>query len=207
MPLAKTDIIPRETPPAIPIYQLSDDQLAPFLFVLPPLIGRAPGWHLGRRKPFRRGIAALQPTDRAQGYIAVYVVICRHVAKILTGRAGARWNSPKVARVLGRQAVRMTRIGDDLERTLRREQKIAARLGGGRAAASPGLPGKEAAWRNDPLQREVLGLASVAPASPAVAFGVTGAVQGKAAVPTPEHRRQCARQTPSGRGPALGGAL
>ncbi len=215
MPLAKTDITVRETPPAIPTYQFTDDQLAPFLGVLPPLTAATrPNWHLSRRRRFHREIAALHPTDRLQRYIAVHLVVARLVVRNLMGRARARWNSPEEARWLGRQAARMMRIGDRLERALRREQKIAARGGGGRAVSSPGLLAREAPCRNDALQPEALDLAGVAPALPAVPFGVIGPVRAKAtkgkatkanATTAPGQRRQRVRRTTSGAGPALGG--
>jgi len=122
--------------------------------VLPPLTAaNRPDWQVSRRKRFRKAIAALHPTDRVQGYIAVRMVMLRHLVKNLTGRARARWNSPEDTRWLGRQAAKLMRTGDRLERALRREQKIAVRRGGGRAAASPGLPAKEAACRNDAMQQ------------------------------------------------------
>jgi len=179
MPLAKTDITPRVTPPATPTYQFSDDQLFPFLGALPPLTAATrPNWQLPRRKRFRREIAALQPTDRLQGFIAVNAVMARNAAKSLAGRARARRNSPEEARRLGRQAAQLMRIGDDLERSLRREQKIAVRGGGGWVAAGLDLLAKEAPSRNDAVQPEA-----------------------------PRQRRQRARQMTFGPGSGLGALL
>ena len=205
MPLAKTDISPRVTPPAIPAYEFNDDQLVPYVAVLPPLTAaNRPDWQVSRRKRFRKAIAALHPTDRVQGYIAVRMVMLRHLVKNLTGRAGARWNLPEDTRWLDRQAAKLMRIGDRLERALRREQKIAVRRGGGPAPASLDLPAEEAPSRNDAVQREPADLAGVAPAPPTAPVGVIGSMKGTA-TKAPGHRRQRARQTTSGPGPALGG--
>jgi hypothetical protein len=207
MPLAKTDISPRVTPPAIPAYEFNDDQLVPYVAVLPPLTAaNRPDWQVSRRKRFRKAIAALHPTDRAQWHIALNAGHGSDLVKNLLGRARARWNSPEDTRWLGRQAAKLMRIGDRLERSLRREQKIAVRGGGGRAAASLDLPAKEAPSRNDAVQPEASDLAGVAPASPAAPFGVIPPVQGKA-TKAPGQRRQRARQTTFGPGSGLGALL
>jgi len=207
MPLAKTDISPRVTPPAIPAYEFNDDQLVPYVAVLPPLTAaNRPDWQVSRRKRFRKAIAALHPTDRVQGYTAVRMVMLRHLVKNLTGRARARRNSPEEARRLGRQGATLMRIGDSFERSLRREQKIAVRGGGGWVAAGLDLLAKEAPSRNDAVQPEASDLAGVAPASPAAPVGVIPPVQGKA-TKAPRQRRQRARQMTFGPGSGLGALL
>lgn len=180
MPFAKTDIPRRETPPALPAYQFSDDQLARFVAILPPVTAATrPDWQVSRRKRFRKAIGALHPTDAAQWHIAANLVMARHLVKNMTGRAGARWNLPEDTRWLDRQAARLARVGDVLQRRLRRQQTVAARRGGEPAPASPGLA-QEAPSRNEALQREAADLAGVAPAAPAAASGVIGRMQGRA---------------------------
>ena len=127
----------RVTQIATPTYRLSDDLLDRVQAALPPMVANAPlAWQRTRRKWIIKEIAALHPADALQAVLAGQIVMLRHLAASLMGRAGLRTTSLAQARQLGRTAAALMGTGERLERTLpaAAEKRGAAgrREGGGR---------------------------------------------------------------------------
>ena len=145
----------RVTQVATPTYRLSDDLLDRVQAALPPMVANAPlAWQRTRRKWIIKEIAALHPADALQAVLAGQIVMLRHLAASLMGRAGLRTTSLDQARQLGRTAAALTGTCERLERTLRRRQKSAVPPGGARVADGFGLAAMDARWRSNSIQRE-----------------------------------------------------
>lgn len=140
---------------ATPTYRLSDDLLDRVQAALPPMVANAPlAWQRTRRKWIIKEIAALHPADALQAVLAGQIVMLRHLAASLMGRAGLRTTSLAQARLLGRTAAALAGTGQQLERELRRRRKNA--VPPGRAGATDGcdLASMDALWRSNSIQRE-----------------------------------------------------
>jgi hypothetical protein len=169
----KTEIVPCPPQGATLAYRLSDDQLDLVLAALPSMVANAPlAWHRTRRKWIIKEIAALHPTNAVQAAFASEVVVLRHTAASLTGLADPRTTSPEQARRLNQGAYALTRMGERLERTLRRRQTNAVPPGDTWAAGGFDLLAMEALWRNNRGDESPPACAAQQPAAPEPAAGL-----------------------------------
>jgi hypothetical protein len=151
----KPEISPQVAQVATPTYPLTDDLLGSALAALPKLIPDAPpAWHRTHRKWVTKEIAAFHPRDAVQALLAGQVVVARHLAASLMGRAGLRATSLAWARRLGRIAAGLMRTSERTGLALRRVQKNATPPGGAWAACGLDLAATDAAWRSEVIQRE-----------------------------------------------------
>jgi hypothetical protein len=150
--LKPTPRVPQVAPPP---YVLSDDLLDSVLATLPPLAEAAPpAWHLMRRARIAREIAAWQPGDAAQARLAGQIITLRCVAVHTMGLASRPGTTPEQARRVERVADGLARMARQLERALRRRQKLGVRPGGAVAWEGVDLLALVAAWDRNAVQIE-----------------------------------------------------
>ncbi len=159
---------PHRTPqPPTPTYRLTDDQLAPLLAALPPLLPHAPpDWHRSRRKQIIREIAWLRPADALQAHLAGQIVVLRRLADSQLRWACVHTNSPEQARRLGRFAAALIDAGDRLECELRRSQKNPRPPNHARTPERAAPPDKNAARSGRPPHPDAAAAAPTPPAPP-----------------------------------------